>query len=87
MKLKTNHAGEPAIWIELERHPTDHERNRENARLASEMLRRLCPPEQLANLPRFTWGTDRYCYGTPMGWRELSEDGEWFDLAALAGEK
>jgi hypothetical protein len=80
------------VWIEIER-PTGKEfkdpvlRNAEAARraeLATNMLARLNAPEPLDGY-KFWWSEHegRYCYGGPMGYQSLADDGEWFNLEHL----
>lgn len=74
----------PAIWIELQR-STDPKRNEQCAELANAMIERLANGQRTS---KFKWNDHRKCYdyGDKMGWRELTDDGHWFDLAAMAGK-
>ena len=78
------------VWIELER-PTGREFTSDRvlynaeahrrAELATNMLARLNAPEPLDGY-RFFWSEreGRYCYGGPMGYESLSDNGQWFNL-------
>jgi len=76
-KPDTDH---PKIWIELERTPSA-EFNQRQAELANKMLKRLSEPGDPTNRG-FNWSKHegRYTYGGPMGYRVLTDDGEWFNL-------
>lgn len=83
-ELKAGNA--PAVWIELQR-STDPKRNEQSAELANAMLRRLGAPETGYG---FEWNEERKCYDfrySPMAIRSLTDDGEWFGLAEMAGVK
>lgn len=71
----------PKVWIELERTP-DHAFNEHQAELANRMLARLADPKDLPLNAGFSWSQheNRYRYGGPMGYRVLTDDGEWFNL-------
>lgn len=73
------------VWIELERpkHEDFGQRISEGARiamLANNMLARLNWPNKTSS--HFWWSDNerRFCYGDPMGYRTLTDDGEWFNL-------
>jgi hypothetical protein len=76
-----------AVWVELER-TKDNARNHLSAALANRMLERLSDPEDLPLSARFNWSEHegRYRYGGPMGYRVLTDDGEWFNLEHLGRE-
>lgn len=77
------------VWIEIERPAGPKfkdpvERNAEAARraaLATNMVARLNAPESMDGY-HFWWSErdGRYCWGGPMGYTVLSDDGEWFNL-------
>lgn len=82
------------IWIELpktapvingkDRKLTSDER-REAARLATLMLQRLSPGTDYKF--EYSEHDHNYWYGNPMGGMELVDNGHWFNLNYLAGEK
>ena len=72
---------EDRVWIELEM-PASKEEGDRRANLANNMLARLSE----GKLPeKFWWSTHegRYCYGGTMGYRVLTDHGEWFNLEYL----
>lgn len=85
MKVNVKNVGRPSLWIELQRSP-DNERNRQCAAYLNSVLEKLAQPEDLPLSSKFSWSEheQRYHFGGPMGYRSLSDDGEWFDLEYLA---
>lgn len=77
------------VWIEIER-PTGKEFTSDpvaynaeadrRAKLVTNMIQRLNEGDLEGQ--HFWWSPNarRYCYGGPYGYRELSDDGEWFNL-------
>jgi hypothetical protein len=83
------------VWIEIERptwtqFKTAAERDAEaerRAALATNMVARLNAPEPLDGYS-FWWSAKegRYCWGGPMGYTSLADDGEWFNLEHFGRE-
>lgn len=67
------------VWIELER-PRNDEHAAEICGQANRMLKRLG-----VTSGDFGWDSTRkqYTYGMPMGYRGLTDRGEWFNLDYL----
>jgi uncharacterized protein CbrC (UPF0167 family) len=71
------------IWIELDT-PNNDEHAEEQCRLANNMLQRLAEkPEYMQR--QFFWlkNSRRYAFGGLMGYNELTDRGEWFNLDYL----
>lgn len=68
-----------AVWIELER-PDGDAHAQVICGLANNMLARLREDAQDPN--RFTWNERRklFEYGSPMGTKVLTDNGNWFSL-------
>lgn len=69
------------VWIELEQ-PVDDSHAMEVCAMANNMLQRL---SSVPLADRFGWDSKRkqFTYGGPMGYRGLTDRGEWFDLEYL----
>lgn len=89
-RTKTTPAAAPAttkpdrVWIELEQ-PRDDEHAARICELANRMLQRLNFDGEGPLHHLFFWDAkdQTYCYGGQMGYRGLSDRGEWFNLAYL----
>lgn len=79
------------IWIELEK-PKSNSHADDACRLANNMLKRLCKPEDIVegDPPRQFFYSENeccYCYGGAMGYTTLSDNGEWFNLDYFGREE
>lgn len=75
------------IWIEL-KEPESKEFAELQCKLANNMLARLAKPEHLPLAQTFFFSDyeRRYCFGGAMGYKVLTDHGEWFNLDYLGRE-
>ena len=80
------------VWIELE-HPgsgvNQASLGERRAAMANRMLARLRENDDGKNdLARFWWNASKscYCYGDSGGYKELSDNGFWFNLSYFGRE-
>lgn len=73
------------VWIELPPPDEDDiERNKEACRLVNNMLKRLSEPDDPdRNKFWYSEHEHRYCYGGPMGYVSLADNGHWLNLSYL----
>lgn len=86
-KVKVAKAPQNLIWIELAK-PRDKAHAEQQCELANRMLEKLCDPKDRENQRKFFTSDGRYpyCFGGPMGYTELADRGEWFNLDYLGRE-
>lgn len=70
------------VWIELEK-PRDEDHAAEIVAQANNMLQRLRGPSELAKV--FGWNSraKQFTYGDAMGYENLVDRGQWFNLEFL----
>lgn len=81
--MKRSKTNQPRVWIELEAH-NDDAVNVKRAKLASTMLKRLCPTMK-ADPIFWNEGKQSYCRADESGaYTTLTDNGDWFNLVYLA---
>ncbi len=77
------------VWIELEIQDSD-EKNHSVAKLASNMIRRLCPDAENSKRDTFWFCQDnqQFCVVIDQagGFQRLNDNGHWFNLDHLGRE-